>query len=104
VVSENKKPKAKKSVKKPIKKQRKTKEKKPVEIDKPSIEPQVQPTIIPQVQPTIIPQVQPTIIPQEPEKPPTSTFSSNDKNPVKINPLFLIIGVSVVAAGIVGCT
>jgi len=92
--SENKKPKARKSVKKPIvkkksakkpiKKQTKTKEKKPVETAKPSIEPQVQPTIVP----------------QEPEKPPTPTFSSNEKNPMKINPLFIIIGVSVVAAGI----
>jgi len=92
--SENKKPKArksakkpsvkKKSAKKPIKKQTKTKEKKPVETAKPSIEPQAQPTIVP----------------QEPEKPPTPTFSSNEKNPMKINPLFIIIGVSVVAAGI----
>jgi len=82
--SENKKPKARKSAKKPIKKQTKTKEKKPVETTKPDIEPQAQPTIIP----------------QEPEKPPTPTFSSNEKNPMKINPLFIIIGVSVVAAGI----
>ena len=74
----------KKSAKKPIKKQTKTKEKKPVETDKPSIEPQVQPTIIP----------------QEPEKPPTPTLPSNKKNPMKINPLFIIIGISVVVAGI----
>jgi len=70
--------------KKLIKKQTKTKEKKPIEIAKPSIEPQAQPTIVP----------------QEPEKPPTTTFSSNKKNPMKINPLFIIIGVSIVAAGI----
>ncbi len=94
MASENKKSKAKKSVKKPsvkkksakkpIKKQTKTKEKKPIETAKPSIEPQVEPTIVP----------------QEPEKSPTPTFSSNKKNPMKINPLFIIIGVSVVAAGI----
>ena len=92
--SESKKPKARKSVKKPsvkkksakkpIKKQTKTKEKKPVEIAKPSVEPQVEPTIIP----------------QELEKPPTPTLPSNKKNPMKVNPLFIIIGVSVVAAGI----
>ena len=74
----------KKSAKKPIKKQTKTKEKKPVETAKPSIEPQVEPTIVP----------------QEPEKSPTPTFSSNKKNPMKINPLFIIIGISVVVAGI----
>ena len=90
----------KKSAKKPIKKQTKTKEKKPVETAKPGIGPQAQPTIIPQAQPTIIPQTQPAIIPQEPEKPPTPTFSSNKKNPMKINPLFIIIGISVVVAGI----
>jgi len=74
----------KKSAKRPIKKQTKTKEKKPVKTAKPSI----------------IPPAELTIVPQEPEKPPTPIFSSNEKNPMKVNPLFIIIGVSVIAAGI----
>lgn len=79
---------AKKTTKKPERKQTK----------KPLKKKSTKKSIEKSLEPNVEPQIQPTIPPHEPEKSPSQTLPSNGKHPMKINPLFVIIGVSAVAA------